>query len=274
MSEDPRRGMTAIRWINDACYEIRLPDGREVLIDPYIDESPNHVLHMDAEGADYVLISHTHFDHVLSLGTIVERFEPQIFVGKGSMLDLVEAFRLPGHRITGCVPGDIFEFDDLRIEALRGKHTKLGPRDTPDGWRAIEEANGISSAFHRTDVNGSYEYTNYLLTLQDNLCVLVWGGTPDYDNAARMARLRPNVSIVQFTGNALNPLERVADFCVAVGGPLVFPHHHDRLSHEMAEGSHELVDIVDDIERRSFHTRVVLPEKGVWYRLSMGCDRL
>ena len=120
MSEDPRRGMTAIRWINDACYEIRLPDGREVLIDPYIDESPNHVLHMDAEGADYVLISHTHFDHVLSLGTIVERFEPQIF---GSLRFLVGSGRdgQLGREVQATEPGEYHRLEVPGVpEAPRG----------------------------------------------------------------------------------------------------------------------------------------------------------
>ena len=60
------------------------------MIDPYIDESKYAQLtYDDVDQADYVLISHTHFDHVVGLSAILSRFEPQIYVGSVSGVALI-----------------------------------------------------------------------------------------------------------------------------------------------------------------------------------------
>ena len=82
-----------IRWFNDACYEIHLPNGKGILVDPFINESKFRTLsYDDVEKADYILISHTHFDHVLGLARVSRRFDSAIFAGAGAGVELARCY--------------------------------------------------------------------------------------------------------------------------------------------------------------------------------------
>ena len=75
-----------VRWFNDACYEIRPPNGKVILVDPYIDSSPLKRLGSDAlSRVDYVLISHTHFDHHYLYPGIIAMIFLGAFINTSSM---------------------------------------------------------------------------------------------------------------------------------------------------------------------------------------------
>ena len=100
------------RYINFACYEVILPNGKEIVIDPC------HTMNTDGKkdaymaagsydipvdwcdykGADYVLISHTHGDHTLDLGYLVAKTG---FDWKAESLgDIAILCDLPAHTFT------------------------------------------------------------------------------------------------------------------------------------------------------------------------------
>lgn len=108
-----------IRWFNDACYELKLPNGKGILIDPYIDQSPNKLLPCSAvEAADYMLISHTHFDHIMDAGDLSRKFDSQIYVGRDSAIGLARYFNIPAYRINPCIHGETYRTDDFRLDCF------------------------------------------------------------------------------------------------------------------------------------------------------------
>lgn len=54
---------TSLRWLGHGCWFIE-SDGHRIILDPFLDESPVSPLTSDQVKADYVLISHGHFDHM------------------------------------------------------------------------------------------------------------------------------------------------------------------------------------------------------------------
>jgi L-ascorbate metabolism protein UlaG (beta-lactamase superfamily) len=55
--------MSTLTWLGHACWSIAT-SGKHLLIDPFLDDSPVAPVRADDVPADYILISHGHFDHI------------------------------------------------------------------------------------------------------------------------------------------------------------------------------------------------------------------
>ena len=68
-----------IRWLGTACFEICLPSGEVIIIDPYLDEAINSAVRSrDIERADLICVSHGHFDHILDVGRLANRLGSKV----------------------------------------------------------------------------------------------------------------------------------------------------------------------------------------------------
>ena len=63
---------TEITWLGHGSWSIRT-GGRLVLLDPFLDENPLAPVKSDEVEADYILVSHGHFDHVADVAPIAQR---------------------------------------------------------------------------------------------------------------------------------------------------------------------------------------------------------
>lgn len=257
--------MLRIRWLNDACYELKLPGGKGILIDPYIQDSRFRLLDReDVEAADYVLISHTHFDHVMDLGYMSKKFNSSLYAGYLSGMKLVSYFDIPGYQMNLCHPGDIFWTEDFKLECYRGRHTKLGDFDRPANWPENLSKEQLDPRSLEMNMTGSYEYLNYLLTLPSGYKVLIWGGGATKDAVRQAENWNPNVTIAQLPRESE---EEIARLYAAIGGQIIFLHHHDALLTTGEEGKLRIQKVVEETEKRAHDTRIVCPEKGKWYRI-------
>ncbi|MEW5815830.1 MAG: MBL fold metallo-hydrolase, partial [Spirochaetota bacterium] len=74
--------MTRIRFFGIAAFEITLPDGRVVLIDPCLEENPASPVKMtELQRVDLVLVSHLAHDHLGDTAAIASRFRCPIICG-------------------------------------------------------------------------------------------------------------------------------------------------------------------------------------------------
>jgi len=66
-----------ITWLGHASWSVRLPDvaggDKTILIDPFLDDSPTSPVKSGEVAADYILVSHGHFDHVADTAKIARR---------------------------------------------------------------------------------------------------------------------------------------------------------------------------------------------------------
>lgn len=254
-----------IRWFNDACYEIHLPGGKGILVDPYIDESRYRKLsYQDVEKADYILISHTHFDHVLGLGRVCGRFDPAIFAGAVSGIELARCYDIPGRRLFLCAPGDEWENEDFRLQCFRGKHTRLGDFDRPSQWPENIRREGLAPETERLNMLGSYEYMIWLLELPDHTRILIWGGGATEEAIRQAKEFRPMLTIAQLPREST---DQVARLYAAIGGRFIFPHHHDFFTEQGEEGMKVIRETVEKTAALAPDTQVVCPEKGRWYSI-------
>jgi L-ascorbate metabolism protein UlaG (beta-lactamase superfamily) len=122
---------TKIKFLGLAAFEITLPDGRVVVIDPCLDSNPaSPVQAAELERVDLLLVSHLAVDHIAEAAAVASRFRCPVVCGKEVRYYLqcqgVEAdqFRtLPWH-------GQVNPLG-IRVRSVPSMHASVGL--APDG---------------------------------------------------------------------------------------------------------------------------------------------
>lgn len=63
---------TTLRWLGHGCWLVQT-GGKTLIIDPFLNDSPTAPVKAQDVQADYVLVSHGHFDHVADAASIANR---------------------------------------------------------------------------------------------------------------------------------------------------------------------------------------------------------
>ncbi len=63
---------TELTWLGHGSWAIKVGD-HSILLDPFLNDSPTAPVKADAVEADYILVSHGHFDHVADVAAIANR---------------------------------------------------------------------------------------------------------------------------------------------------------------------------------------------------------
>jgi L-ascorbate metabolism protein UlaG (beta-lactamase superfamily) len=64
--------MTTITWLGHNCWLLE-SGGNRVLVDPFLDDSPVAPVKSDAVEAEFILVSHGHYDHIADAAKIAKR---------------------------------------------------------------------------------------------------------------------------------------------------------------------------------------------------------
>ncbi len=64
--------MTQLRWLGHGSWEIKTAE-HTVLLDPFLNDNPASPVTADDLSADFILVSHGHFDHVADVASIANR---------------------------------------------------------------------------------------------------------------------------------------------------------------------------------------------------------
>ena len=115
-----------LRWLGFACFEIVLPSGKVLVTDPYIDYSSTApVTCQEVTGADYIALTHGHYDHITDVGTLAQKFGSSVICSHTIAGPLAGLFDLNVDDLIKVTAGDTVTFDDLRIEVMKGQHVDL-----------------------------------------------------------------------------------------------------------------------------------------------------
>ncbi|MHA1265048.1 MAG: MBL fold metallo-hydrolase [Candidatus Helarchaeota archaeon] len=118
-----------LTWWGTAAFKIVFND-TTVLIDPYISRNPKAdpqipLKPTDVKKADYIFLSHGHFDHSADVGTIAKQTGAKIFCST----EASEIFRreeVPDAQIQIISPGEVLDFDTFKVTTIRSKHISFG----------------------------------------------------------------------------------------------------------------------------------------------------
>ena len=260
-----------LRWLGWACFEMVLPTGKVLITDPFIDYSPTSPIKSgQLTGADYIALTHSHYDHCTDVGNLVKKFDSKVICSASIAGRLVEFFGFKWTSLVRVRAGDRLVFTDLEVEVKRAEHVYL-PFKQEDELKAnypppLDEMMPamIKAGLHQVPVR-DMEMVNYVFQTPDNLRVLMFGGGYFDYQRHEVARSRPNVVLLQ-----IGPPALLAEFAALSGAEVVIPYHHDARAEETHQRARE---IAEQVARRS-KARFVDIEHGKWYELGVKASDL
>ncbi|RGY98097.1 MBL fold metallo-hydrolase [Clostridium sp. AM58-1XD] len=272
----------SFRWLNAQCIEFRLPGGRHLLTDPYYwvdagergEEIADYQLTGfctdDLEGADYIILNHTHGDHIGNLKEAAKRFGSKIICHSSTAAGIARYMEVP---LTSVYPvdfGDTYYFPEFTLMTFHGEH-----HGQPWTW---EESMKEGNPFDRTEETnilhtiGGIFNMNFLLQLPGGLRIAFVGGNDD-GMAKRFETLRPNI-IFRNKVNSSRHMEHVADdwfqFMKTADCQIIVPMHHETWLKRLPGFSEKaFADANQMAEEAGIPGRILTPEQNRWYSIQM-----
>lgn len=108
-----------ISFLGHACLHIQIGE-TNILVDPFISGNPkaSHI-NIDSLKADYILITHAHFDHTQNVETIAKRTGATV-ISNFEIVSHYQSKDIKGHPLNH---GGSWEFDFGRVKYVNAVHT-------------------------------------------------------------------------------------------------------------------------------------------------------
>lgn len=194
-----------ITWLGHATVKIETPDGKTILIDPWVSNNPKTPEDKkDVGHVDLMLITHAHFDHTADAVTIGQEQQPDVIA--------------------------IFEY----AEYLKSKGIKNANGVNKGGtvhWNGVDitMVDAVHSAGFEEDGTIMYGGTaaGYVLRFQNGLTVYDSGDTDVFESMRLIRRLyEPDVAILPIGGHFTMDPRLAAEAIRLLGIKTVIPVHY------------------------------------------------
>lgn len=272
----------SFRWINCQCFEIKLPNGKTVITDPCYDypENPSSPVADlfrlrgfstdDLEGCDYVILNHTHGDHMANLEDVIRRFKPTVICHTGVAVEIAEVCE--ELELTSLYPVDYdgtYYLDGFRLNTFHGTHKPQ--RST---WRkSMAQGDAISQQPKLTRLHtlGGLFNMNFMLTLDNGFRIAFMGGLDD-GMSERLRTLRPNITLRNKIANGMD-LESVArdwyGFMKGSWTQFVVPMHFEVWENQNPGFSERTFQRANELAQADGNPcRILSPKRTQWYTIS------
>jgi L-ascorbate metabolism protein UlaG (beta-lactamase superfamily) len=116
-----------ITWLGHSCFDLE-SEGTRLLIDPYLNDNPTAPIKAEQTGADYILLTHGHFDHVTDAPAIAKRTGAKVLAG----FEVTEWLKREGvaeDKVVPLNPGGAVKQPFGRVKFTIAHHSS----STPDG---------------------------------------------------------------------------------------------------------------------------------------------
>ena len=279
-----------LRWLGSACFEIILPSGKVLIINPYLDLAPTAPTTCEeVTGADYIFVGWGNMPSVSDVGPLVKRFNSKVLCSFQIAEPLEKLFGIHYQQgnVIAVTAGNILVFDDLKVEVVKAEHPPLiegwgklyqlvtGKEPNPD-W-SYEEIKAVlppiptnparvefNKKLMAAGVSPWRERLNFIFQTSDNLRIYLFESGPYDFLRYEVEQAHANVLIVQLGGN--DP-EKIAEFAAISGAEVVIPSRHDMRGPEV---EHLLTDVMGkrlaELSTACFAKDLV---RGKWYEIGI-----
>ncbi len=247
-----------LRYFAHNCLEIKLPDGKTLVIDPCLNRTGAYSCGYDVsdlEGCDYVLVNHSHIDHVDSLGKVYDRFHPLILAHAHTAQDLATFYDIPYIRMVPFTAGDEFLFESFQVQVVRARHNSApGFLVRPSG-RVDETARAVW-----------------------NLRIGFAAGNPgltEPEDANLWSRLRQDILFTQrCKWNVPDFADRMSHALAVSGARIMVPIHIE----DAYTGEYDPADYIAAINKacqeQGLPGRAMFLERAQWYQFTTGVQKI
>ncbi len=109
-----------VKWFGHSAFQIESPEGKKILIDPWLNSpggSDRFIGELD--GADIVLITHGHSDHIGNTVELAKKFNPEIYC----IFEVAQYLSLKGVNAVGMNIGGCIERDGIEMCMVEASHS-------------------------------------------------------------------------------------------------------------------------------------------------------
>jgi L-ascorbate metabolism protein UlaG (beta-lactamase superfamily) len=273
-------GQVRLTYLGNAGWEIT--DGRLVIIvDPFVTQfasypttgrptprSMDDVLSPDTAAidrrisrADYILVTHAHWDHVLD-APYIARKTGAVIVANASVANLARASNVSDSALITVRGGEDYEFGTFSLRVIPSLHSAILNKRYYTRVGSGEIPRGLKPPLRRGDYMQDGGTFAYLLRFGGQQ-ILIMGGMNYIER--EMDGLRPDVALIgaiKANGGTDEIYDYMGRLMRALGNPkTVLPTHLDAYG-DPAEQSAIAVSrrvFADEVRRVSPKTRVILP---------------
>ena len=255
-----------LTWFGTAAFRVQI--GETLLyLDPYLSRNPQArpVVPLRPEEitrADYIFLSHGHFDHSYDVPMIASQTGARVFA-HSAVCDALRNQGVPDEQLRPLQGIETIGLGSFRVRTIPGSHLRF---DTPLVLRTLRRG-GLSLLRHlgvlRYAIGG---VMGYLFTEGEDtsLCFL---GSAGY-RPELIAGLAPTLAMVPLQGHS--EIHRIAAELVSSLRPRwVIPHHHDDFFPPLSQMI-DLAPFIAEVQRMAPDTRVQVPVVGNVMRLEKG----
>jgi L-ascorbate metabolism protein UlaG (beta-lactamase superfamily) len=282
-----KSGQVILRWLGTAGWEIS--DGPTViLIDPYIsrifgpqppgrtpfarpagdsrplygwdDPATPDEAAIDARvpRADYVLVTHAHYDHVLDVPHIALKTQATV-IGTESTENVLRAFRVPEEQLITVRGGEDYEFGVFSVKVIPSLHS---PLDHKHYFSSETAPAGMKAPLTLRQMHPEGGTLAYLVRFHGH-AILAFGGMNYIDR--EIEGLRPDVVLVGAAGSHRELYDYCGRLMRALQFPaLVLPTHWDNFTAPYEASQQSSIDalqsFLEEMKAASPNTKVMVPK--------------
>lgn len=278
-------GEIRLTYLGNAGWEIT--DGSTViLVDPFITQfasyrlpggpaprSPDDLLTPDTagidqriRGANYILITHAHWDHVLDAPYIARKTGAAI-IGNESVANLARAAEVPDSSLITVRGGEDFEFGNFSLKVIPSLHSALFNKRYFTIVGSGQVPRGLKAPLRRREYSQDGGTLVYLLRIAGHQ-ILIMGGMNYIER--EMEGLRPDIALIGAIKGPNGGTQEIYDYAGrlmrALGHPaIVLPTHLDAYGNPARQSSiaEARRKFAEEIQKASPKTRVIVP---TWFQ--------
>lgn len=275
------------RWINAQCIQMKLPNGKVILTDPFF-PSPTTPWNVSKEmfdayaledpfdessleKVDYIIINHTHGDHILKLEEVYQKYHPIVIIHSPMAYDLALTHEINLSDIYPVDFGGTYYFDGFQIRTFHGTHHPV--RNTYSQMPAADACDNPRAG--KMSVLGGLFNMNFIVTTDEHVNIGFIGG--DIDGDFEMFRACcPDILFrnkLHSSKAEYDVVKEWADYLIQSHAKLMVPMHHEKWLTGKAGYTTKLVEEMNEyLKEHHAVARVLNPKRTQWYSLKVGLE--